>query len=228
MSTILLISDNSAKISRISELLTKNSYTINVSGDENEIFAFVEIQKPDLIIFDTQIEAVNAELLYKKLRVSIQKDNIPLIVLINEKFSDIEVLKTAFSIIVEPFSDVVLISSIVSTLRLKNTLDVLLKNNSELAKNLYQLDVLYNTSAQFAGSLDKNKLINIMLEGLEKTLSFSLSYTLVFNDQKDIVLIINSLYPLSKRLEDSIKLRAILSYKALFDEDKLPFSIEME
>lgn len=80
---------------------------------------------------------------------------------------------------------------------------------------------------QLAGSLDKQKLINIMLDGLEKSLSFSLSYILVFNDEHNIDLIINSLYNISPRLEHSLKLRAILSYRALFDKKRIPYNLNV-
>ena len=109
----------------------------------------------------------------------------------------------------------------------KRQVDTLSTNNSELAKSLYQLDVLYNTSTQLAGSLDKQKLINIMIDGLEKSLSFSLSSTLVFNDEHHIDLIINSLYAISPRLEHSLKLRAILSYRALFDKKRIPYDLNV-
>ena len=48
------------------------------------------------------------------------------------------------------------------------------KSNQELARSLYQLNVLYNTSSQLAGSLDKDKLLKIMIEGIEKSLNFEL------------------------------------------------------
>ena len=75
--------------------------------------------------------------------------------------------------------------------------------------------------------MDKQKLINIMIDGLEKSLSFSLSSTLVFNDEHNVELIINSLYGISPRLEHSLKLRAILSYRALFDKKRVPYDLNV-
>ena len=66
-----------------------------------------------------------------------------------------------------------------------------------------------------------------MIDGLEKSLSFSLSSTLVFNDEHNVELIINSLYGISPRLEHSLKLRAILSYRALFDKKRVPYDLNV-
>jgi GAF domain-containing protein len=145
-----------------------------------------------------------------------QTQNIQVILLVELGKQDNEILKHANFYLAEPVDENILIATVNSALQSRSSLEVLSKNNLELAKSLYQLNVLYNTSTQLAGSLDKRKLIDIMIDGLEKSLSFSLCYSLVFNDADDITLIINSLYPISQRLEDAIKLRAILSYKTLF------------
>ena len=72
------------------------------------------------------------------------------------------------------------LSVINSSLRTKNSLDILGQNNTELAKSLYQLDVLYKTSTQLAGSLDKDNLILSMIDGVDRTLSFDISYLFLF------------------------------------------------
>ena len=99
------------------------------------------------------------------------------------------------------------------------------KANQELARSLYQLNVLYNTSSQLAGSLDKDKLIKIMIEGIEKSLNFELSCTLMFRSEREPVLIINSLYKVSDRLLEALKLRAILSYKSLLSDPPVDIKI---
>ena len=99
------------------------------------------------------------------------------------------------------------------------------KSNQELARSLYQLNVLYDTSSQLAGSLDKDKLLRIMTEGIEKSLSFDLACTLMFRSDREPVLLINSLYKISDRLLEALKLRAILSYKSLLADP--PFDIKI-
>ena len=79
---------------------------------------------------------------------------------------------------------------------------------NDLAKSLYQLNVFYSTATQLAGALDKSKLIDIMTDSLEQSLSLSLCYAFILNEVNDIQLIIKSLYPISTRLENAIKLSA--------------------
>ena len=74
----------------------------------------------------------------------------------------------------------------------------------------------------------KTKVINIMVEGLEKSLSYNISYAFIIENKDSISLIINSLQPISQRLEKALKLRAMLTYKTLFAEKKLPFEIDFE
>ncbi|MCK7470107.1 MAG: hypothetical protein MZU95_04355 [Desulfomicrobium escambiense] len=92
---------------------------------------------------------------------------------------------------------------------------------------MYQLNVLYSTSSQLAGTLDKTKLINIMNTGLEKSLNFSICSALVINNPEDATLIINSLFAITERLEHALKLRAIIGYKSLFEDKKLPFELSI-
>ena len=112
-----------------------------------------------------------------------------------------------------------------SALKTRQSLIKMTKANQELARSLYQLNVMYNTSSQLAGSLDKDKLLKIMNEGIEKSLSPELSCTLTFRSEREPVLIINSLYKISDRLLEALKLRAILSYKSLLSDP--PFDIKI-
>jgi signal transduction histidine kinase len=73
--------------------------------------------------------------------------------------------------------------------------------------------------------LDKDKLLKIMNEGIEKSLSPELSCILTFRSEREPVLIINSLHKISDRLLEALKLRAILSYKSLLADP--PFDIKI-
>ena len=103
---------------------------------------------------------------------------------------------------------------------MKASLDKLSNTNKDLAGSLYRLNALYNTSSQFAGTLDKEKLFDYMIEGFDKTLSFSLAAALSFCTEKQPVLILNSLYEISDELLSAIKLRVIYNYQSLFKDKK--------
>lgn len=227
MSKVLLVSDKENQNKEITKILSQCSLAVITLSDEPGIISCVESGLVQLIIIDAEIKSLDAVILCKKLQSIAHKENIILLSLINQNTDASELLKLTSAYVTKPINEKILIATATSNLKLKKAIDTLSKNNSELAKSLYQLDVLYNTSTQLAGSLDKQKLINIMIDGLEKSLSFSLSSTLVFNSEHDIDLIINSLYGISPRLEHSLKLRAILSYRALFDKKRIPYNLNV-
>ena len=218
MINILLVSDNEEKKNIISQILLKMGYNVTCFVNENEILKLVSLNPPNAIVVDYETKNIDISLFLKKIKVQYKGDNFLIITIVPKKFDDYELIKLSDFVINDYKNEGLLKQTITSCLKLKNTLDTLSKNNQELALNLYQLDVMYNTSTKLAGTLDKTKLIDIMLDGLEKSLSFQLSYTLIYNAQDDLTLIINSLHPLSKRFEQAIKLRALLSYNNLFDK----------
>ncbi len=218
MNNILFISKSEDKIKTIKNFFNNLIYNLDILSDEVEVFEYLQKKSPNIILcdYDNRNYSFDIDLFLKKLKVQAQIDNVVLILILPKDFTNYEILKTANAFIIYPFSKELLIATINSNLRTKNILDVLSKNNSDLARSLYQLDVMYNTSSQLAGTLEQTKLIEIMIEGLEKSLSFQLSYTLICNEQNNFILIINSLHPLSERFEQAIKLRALLSYNNLF------------
>lgn len=228
MPKVLLVSDNEKQNKKIIDILSQNSIAVITSTDESAVFNYVEKSMVNLIIVDADIKKLDALILCKKLQARTLKDNVMVITLVKQDIDTIEILKLSNAHITKPLNEKILTAAVNSNIKFKKAVDSLSKSNSELAKSLYQLDVLYNTSTQLAGSLDKQKLINIMIDGLEKSLSFSLSSTLVFNGEHDIDLIINSLYGISPRLEHSLKLRAILSYRALFDKKRIPYDLNVD
>ena len=227
MPKILLVSDDENLNKIITQALAKTSTAVIVSTDESAILNYAEKNLISLIVIDENIKNPDALILCKKLQAFNIRENIAIISVINPDTDNVELLKLTNAYVTKPVNEKVLAACVNTNLKLKKAIDTLSTNNSELAKSLYQLDVLYNTSTGLAGSLDKQKLINIMIDGLEKSLSFSLSSTLVFNDEHNIDLIINSLYAVSPRLEHSLKLRAILSYRALFDKKRIPYDINI-
>ena len=229
MSKILLVSQDVQQKELIVNVLAgaKSSATLITSVDESAILNYVEKGQVDMVIIDEDTTSPDTVILAKKLHSSAIKENVAVAALVNYDTCNTDLLRLANVYITKPINEKILCSCVNGSLKLKKAIDTLSTNNSELAKSLYQLDVLYNTSMQLAGSLDKQKLINIMLDGLEKSLSFSLSYILVFNDEHNIDLIINSLYNISPRLEHSLKLRAILSYRALFDKKRIPYNLNV-
>lgn len=216
MTKLVLISDNNQTIDEIMQLTKKNALEIFVLKNEEELENYIQDNIIDLVIYDylsTNIDIISIIRTYK---FTLQTKDIRSILILPENNINYDVLKYVNSYIQRPIDANLFIACVNSNLQLCDAFRVLSKNNNDLAKSLYQLNVLYNTSTQLAGSLDKTKLIEIMTDGLDQSLSLSLCYALILNDANDIKLIIKSLLPISQRLENAIKLRALLNYKNLF------------
>lgn len=216
MPQIVLVSDNISTVNEVEKIVSTNSYVIKVLQSEEDIENSVKNDDVDIILFDCDSETLDIISLVRKTKLILQTKDVRSILLLSEKEINYDVLRYSNAYILRPFDEKLFLTTLNSNLQLKDTFRVLSKNNNDLAKSLYQLNVLYNTSTQLAGSLDKTKLIEIMTDGLDQSLSLSLSYALILNEVNDIKLIIKSLFPISQRLENAIKLRALLNFKNLF------------
>lgn len=216
MTKLILVSDNKANIEEVQRIAKEILLEVSDISDENEVENAVKNEDAGVFIFDCESDDIDIINLLRKLKLTMQTKDIRSILLLPQKNINYDVLKYANSFITKPLDEQLFKAAVNSCSQLRETFRVLSKNNNDLAKSLYQLNVLYNTSAQLAGSLDKTKLIEIMTDGLDQSLSLSLSYALILNEVNDIKLIIKSLFPISTKLENAIKLRALLNYKNLF------------
>ena len=219
MTKFLLISEDSGK-----EKIVKSAFKsdeILTCTDETMIFDILKVEEPDIIIIDGDIECLDLKPLCRKIK------SFPVVILLilGEKDHNKDVTHNVNLFIKTPIDEKLLVATVESSLRTRQSLLKMAKSNQELAASLYQLNVLYNTSSQLAGSLDKDKLLKIMTEGIEKSLNFELSCTLMFRSEREPVLIINSLHRVSDRLLEALKLRAILSYKSLLKDP--PYDIKI-
>ena len=219
MTKFWLISGDSEKEGIIKEVFTSDEVISTV--DETLIFDTLKVEDPDIVIIDGDIEAVDLKPLCRKIK---QFPVITLLIL-GEVSHNKDVTHNVNLFIKTPIDKKLLSATIDSALKTRQSLLKMTKANQELARSLYQLNVLYDTSSQLAGSLDKDKLLKIMTEGIEKSLNFELSCTLMFRSEREPVLLINSLHKVSDRLLEALKLRAILSYKSLLADPPLDIKI---
>ena len=189
--------------------------------DETLIFDALEVEEPDIVIIDGDFQGLDFKVLCRK----IKQYPVVVLLILGEAKHNKDVTHNVNLFIKTPIDKKLLSATVDSALKTRQSLIKMSKTNQELARSLYQLNVLYNTSSQLAGSLDKDKLLKIMIEGIEKSLNFELSCILTFRSEREPVLIINSLYKVSDRLLEALKLRAILSYKSLLSDP--PFDIKI-
>ena len=221
---ILLISEDENIITRYRGLFKDKPYTFNSCCTETSIFDLIEIEPQDIIIIDENVEIFNLPLLLKKIKTKLENSQI-LLLSDGEDVKD-EITKNISGYMLMNFPDKLVISTINTYFKTKENLDNLSGKNKDLADSLYRLNVLYNTSSQFAGTLDTKELLGYMIEGLDKSLSFDLTCTLTFGFEQEPVLIINSLYDISEEILSALKLRAVLNYKSMFNNGKIPFEID--
>ena len=221
-----MVSDNDEKIKHYDDMLSGMSHDYQFASDNQMFFDVLQINIPQIILLDTNSASLDLSLLYRK--INSLKENLITITLLKEDKIPPELLNISDAFLMEPVSDNILISTINVNMRRKETLTRLATTNQNLSKSLYQLDVLYNTGSQFAATLDKEKLVNIMFEGLDKALGFSVACVLTFKADNQPLLIINSINQISDRLLAALKLRAVLNYKSLFENKEMPFELDIK
>lgn len=224
MIKILFISNIAEEILKFKEIFNKNSYELTCLTDEKHILDTINADCPDIVIINDKIP--NIKNLNKKIKQFC--DNTIIIFLISTDKVDKELIKYANAFITCDMNEDLILSTININLRMKNSLEMLSNSNKDLADSLYRLNALYDTSSRFSGTLDKAKLIQYMIEGIDKALSFSLTCTLSFCTEEQPVLILNSLYELSDELISAIKLRTILNYNSIFDGRTAPFKLDID
>lgn len=222
MIKILLVSENNKYFEKFNKIFNKNIYEFSALSDEALIYDIIKADKPDVIIIDTQIPDLKN---FNKKVKSICENTI-IIFQLNSGKIDKELIKYANVFFTEDMGEDFILSTININLRMKNSLDMLSNSNKDLADSLYRLNALYSTSSQFAGTLDKAKLIQYMIEGIDKALSFSLTCTLSLCTEDTPVLILNSLYELSDELIEALKVRTILNYNSVFEGKEIPVKID--
>ena len=219
MTKFLLISGDEKKEQIIREVFSSDE--VITTTDETAVFDNLNVEEPDIVIIDGDLGGIDFKALCRK----IKQYPVVILLILGETKHNKDVTHNVNLFIKAPIDKKLLSATIDSALKTRHSLLKMTKSNQELAKSLYQLNVMYETSSQLAGSLDKDKLLKIMLEGLEKSLNYELSCTLTFRSEREPVLIINSLYKISDRLLEALKLRAILSYKSLLEDPPLDIKI---
>ena len=199
---------------KIINLLDKNTYETTYSnGNVDDIITQINYDCPDIILIDSNYD--DCEFIIRQFKSLAKNQNIQIIMLLDDDKTDL--INLSDGIIQKPYKDEIILSTINSHYKIKKSLDRLFDNNKELSRSLYQLNVLYNTSSQFTGTLNTKKLYDIMIEAMEKTLSFDLSCVLTYNSLTNPILNLNTLYPPSESLVDALKIRSVLNYKSILD-----------
>lgn len=205
---------------KVKNILQENGFEMmEANGEIEDILTQIHHFVPDTIIIENSIQ--NLEYVLRQIKTSAKNNNIQIILLLNKEINT-NCISLADGIVSLPLDENILLATINSHLKIKKSLDRLYENNKELSKSLYQLNVLYNTASQFTGTLNTTKLFDIMIEAMEKTLSFDISCVLIFDSTGKSILNLNTIHNPTQNLVDALKIRSVLNYKTLFDDGILP------
>ena len=223
---ILFFTDNENKFNEIENLLGRNAYDLYLETSEEDCLKFLINEAPEVIIIDNDMANVDLRFLPKK--ITSARDGI-IAIIISEK-DDIpqEILRWADAFLVGKLTSKLLVATVNSNLRNKLSYNLLSETNKNNTKSLYTLKVLYNISSEFAATLEKDKLIELMMDGINRSLDFDLCYVLTFNNDNQPVLIIHSNYTISDELFASLKDHACINYNNLFKNKKAPYELNID
>ena len=216
MAKVFLLLNNDENKENIKQKLLQNRFEITEIDSEAEIelddiISRINNELPDIILIDSGFQ--NSKYFTRQIKTDL-KTNAQVILLL-ENTEDIEFMRLGDALIKYPIDYEILSSTIESHLKTKKSLDRLYENNKELSRSLYQLNVLYNTSSQFAGTLNTKKLYDIMIEAMEKTLSFDISSVMIFNSLNKPVFFLNTMYLPADNLVNALKIRSILNFDSI-------------
>ncbi len=224
MAKIFVISKDEEFKSLASKFSSESRF---IDYNNKDTFDFIEEIKnfrPDIIIVDSAYDSY--ENFIKLGKTASNDENIQMVLALHDEDKNIDCMSYVDGIIKFPIDEDILKTILNSHMKTKRSFDKLADNNKELSKSLYQINALYNTSSQFAGTLNKDDLCNIMLEGLNRILSFDIASVLILGQNKSAVLHINSLCEISKTLMHALKMRLTLKYNNSFEDEKIPFEVD--
>ena len=227
MTKLLIITKDKQIEQSFLEAFSKGDYELKIVEYEENIIDIANNFIPEIAVIDDSYSNTDIQNICNKLKFYSQANDIQILLLTDGDSYTQDPLAKIDGYLLRPINKKIAVATINAHMRTRNRLDMIFNKTSELAKSLYQLNVMYDTSSQLAGTLDKTKLINIMTEGLERSISYSLCAVLIFNDESDIKLIIHSLNPVSERLEQALKLRMMINYKNLFENQKQPLDFSI-
>ena len=220
MADIIIFSNSDKLIALIGEILPENANNIMHTSDIDECMKYLYSNNIDGVIIDYES---NADLisLARKIRV-VGKKKQPFVLLYAPIDYENEILFRYIDGFLPKNASIIQNTSLInSALKLVNNINELNKNNSELARNIYRLDVLYNTSSGFASTLNKKKLIELMIQSIQRSIAPSLIN--VYIKETNTLFIISTRKP-TYRLEEALKLRAAINYKEVFQNEEFDLS----
>ena len=217
MAEIILFTNSDTEKNSIEEILPKESCNIYMTCNIDDCMKKLYSQNIDGVIVDSDCnEDMNS--LARKIRVVGKKKQPFLLLYAPTDYENELLFKYVDGFLPKNAAKLQKTAVLNSALKIGKTVNELNKNNTELAKNIYQLDVLYNTSSGFASTLNKKKLINLMIQSVQRSIYPNFLY--VYIKETNTLFLCSNRKP-TFRLEEALKLRAMLNYKEVYQNEEI-------
>lgn len=217
MADIILFTKSNNLISIFEELFSSDRHYLYCTSNVDECMKRLYSQNVDGVILDYSVEE-DLSVLARKIRVVGKKKQPFLLLYAPIDYENDLLFRYIDGFLPKNSVKSQLYALVNSALRLGKSFNELTKNNTELAKNIYQLDVLYNTSSGFASTLNKKRLIELMTQSIQR--SISPTFISVYVREINTLFLSSNRKP-TYRLEDALKLRALLNYKEVYPSEDI-------
>ena len=217
MADIIIFSKSEFLKELFEEIFPKDRHDLFFTANIDECMKKLYSQNIDGIVIDYQVQ-VDLPSLARKIRVVGKKKQPFLLLYAPIDYENEMLFRYIDGFLPENAAKAQITALLNSALKIERNVNDLIKNNTELAKNIYQLDVLYNTSSGFASTLNKKKLIDLMIQSVQR--SISPSFMSVYVKETNTLFLSSNRKP-TFRLEEGLKLRAILNYKEVYQNEEI-------
>ena len=217
MADIILFTKNENLKTLFDEIFPNERNSLLFISDAEECMRYLYSQNIDGVILDYEADE-NLSALARKIRVVGKKKQPFLLLHAPIDYENELLFRYVDGFLPKDAAKSQITALLHSALRLERNINDLTKNNTELAKNIYQLDVLYNTSSGFASTLNKKKLIDLMMQSVQR--SIDPTFMSVYVKETNTLFLSSNRKP-TYRLEDALKLRAILNFKVVFPNEEI-------
>ena len=217
MADIILFTKNENLKTLFDEIFPNERNSLLFISDAEECMRYLYSQNIDGVILDYEADE-NLSALARKIRVVGKKKQPFLLLHAPIDYENELLFRYVDGFLPKDAAKSQITAILHSALRLERNINDLTKNNTELAKNIYQLDVLYNTSSGFASTLNKKKLIDLMMQSVQR--SIDPTFMSVYVKETNTLFLSSNRKP-TYRLEDALKLRAILNFKVVFPNEEI-------
>ena len=157
MADIIIFTNSEKLIELFKDIFPEERHNLFFTANTDECMKKLYSQNVDGIVIDYQVRE-DLPSLARKIRVVGKKKQPFLLLYAPIDYENEMLFRYIDGFLPEDAAKAQTTALLNSALKIERNVNDLIKNNTDLAKNIYQLDVLYNTSSGFASTLNKKNV----------------------------------------------------------------------